>query len=173
VDTAPPEDFETNLREQFSPRLWDTIDREEKESLVKAEMFFVRIRRLRQLEREKEPLDMMIVNWSRVAERFLRRAFASLGGAGGDGKPLGQLIGMTKKVLERGNGSWSMDQQNRLRSVLNELDQLDNFNKKGGKHLDGVDLTWEHVVIVYPSIHWTLKTLLDVASRREANTKAE
>lgn len=171
VDTAPPEDFEANLRDQFSPRLWDAVDREEKESLLKAEMFFVRLRRLRQLEREKEPLDTMIVNWSRVAERFLRRAFASLGGSGGDGKPLGQLIGMTKKVLERGNDSWSLEEQNRLRFVLNELDQLDHFNKKGGKHLDGIDLTWEHVVSLYPSIHWTLKTLLDAASSRASNAE--
>jgi hypothetical protein len=168
VDTAPPEDLEANMRDQFSPRLWDAIDKEEKESLLKAEMFFVRIRRLRQLEREKEPLDTMIVNWSRVAERFLRRTFASLGGSGGDGKPLGQLIGMTKKVLERGNDSWSLEEQNRLRFVLNELDQLDLINKKGGKHLDGIDLTWEHVVSVYPSIHWTLKTLLEAAA---ANAK--
>jgi hypothetical protein len=168
VDTAPPEDFEANMRDQFSPRLWDAIDRQEKESLLKAEMFFVRIRRLRQLERDKEPLDTMIVNWSRVAERFLRRAFAGLGGSGGDGKPLGQLIGMTKKVLERGNDSWSLEEQNRLRFVLHELDKLDLINKKGGKHLDGIDLTWEHVVSVYPSIHWTLKTLLEAAA---ANAK--
>ena len=173
VDTAPPEDLEANLRDQFSPRLWDAIDREEKESLLKAEMFFVRVRRLRQLEKEKEPLDTMIVNWSRVAERFLRRAFAGLGGSGGDGKPLGQLIGMTKKVLERGHDSWSPEEQNRLRSVLIELDNLDLFNKKGGKHLDGIDLTWQHVVSVYPSIHWTLRTLLDVASRPGANVKPE
>ena len=152
------------MRDQFSPALWDTIGKEERESLLKAEILFVRVRRLGQLYREKEPLDTMILGWSRVAERFLRRAFASLGGSGGDGKPLGQLIGMTKKVLERGN-SRSLQEQNRLRSVLNELDQLDHLNKKGGKHLDGVDLTWEHVVSVYPSIHWTLRTLLDVANR--------
>ena len=80
---------------------------------------------------------------------------------------------MTKKVLERGNDSWSLEEQNRLRFVLNELDHLDLFNKKGGKHLDGIDLTWEHVVSVYPSIHWTLRTLLDVARRPEANVKPE
>jgi hypothetical protein len=44
-----------------------------------------------------------------VAERFLRRAFASLGGSGGDGKPLGQLIGMTKKCWSEGTaaGAWT------------------------------------------------------------------
>ncbi|MCC8950420.1 hypothetical protein H8A97_36455, partial [Bradyrhizobium sp. Arg62] len=121
----------------------------ETESLLKAEMFFVRMRRLRQLEREKEPLDTMIVNWSRVAERFLSRVLVGLG-SGGEGKPLGQLIGMAKKALERGSGSRNLEEENRLRSVLNELDQLDILNKKGGKHLGGIDLNWEHVVSVYP-----------------------
>ena|SRR6266849_227656 len=58
------------------------------------------------------------------------------------------------------------------RDILNELDQLDLINKKGGKHLDGIDLTWEHVVSVYPSIHWTLKTLLDAASGSATNTRS-
>jgi hypothetical protein len=176
VDTAPPEDFKANMRDQFSPRLWDATDREEKESLVRAEMFFVRIRRLHPFEREKEPLDMMILNWSRVAERFLRRALASLGGPGGDGKPLGQLIGMTKKVLERGNDSWSLEEKRWLRfmpAALNELDQLDFVNKKGGKHLDGIDLTWEHVVNVHTGIHWALRTLLDAASSAATNAKSD
>ncbi len=167
VDTAPPEDFEANMRDQFSPRLWDKINNEEKESLLKAERFFVRIRRLGQFEREKEPLDTMILSWSRVAEPLLRRALSSLGASGGQGKPLGLLIGMTKEALARRNDSWSLEEKHRLRFIpaaLSELDQLDFINKKGVKHLDGINLTWEHVVSVHTGIHWALKTLLEAAN---------
>jgi hypothetical protein len=172
VDTAPPDDVDSNMRDQFSPRLWDAIGQEAKDSLIKAEDFFVRVRRLRQLDREKEPLELTMVNWSRVAESFLRRVVVRLG-CSGERKALGQLIGMTRQALERGNGSLRVEEQTRLRLILDELDQLDHFNKKGGKHLDGVDLTWNHVVTVYPSIHWTLKGLLELASQDEVNVKSK
>ena len=167
VDTAPPDDFEADMRDRFSPQLWDTIDEEEKQSLLKAEEFFVKVRRLGELDREKEPLDTMIVGWSRVAEPVLRRVLFRIDGSGGRGKPLGQLIGMTKKALERGSESRSLEEKHRLRllpAVLDLLDQLDLINKKGGKHLDGVHVTWDHVVNVYTSIHWALRTLLDAAA---------
>jgi hypothetical protein len=176
VDTAPPDDFEANMRDEFTPELWDTVHKDERESLIKAEEFFVRIRRLGQLEREKEPLDTMIPNWSKVAERFMRRLLSSLGGSSGRGKPLGVLIGTAKKVLEQGNDSRSFQEKDRLRFVpaaLNELDQLDFVNKKGVKHLDGVNLTWEHVVNVHVGIGWALKTLLEVASGPAADAKSE
>jgi hypothetical protein len=176
VDTAPPDDFEANMRDEFTPKLWDTIHKDERESLIRAEEFFVRIRRLGQLEREKEPLDMMILNWSKVAERFMRRLLSGMGGSGGRGKPLGLLIGTAKKVLEQGNDSWSFQEKDRLRFVpaaLNELDQLDFINKKGVKHLDGVNLTWEHVVNVHVGIGWALKTLLEVASGPAATAKSD
>jgi hypothetical protein len=173
VDTAPPDDFEADMRDQFSPQLWNTIDDEEKQSLLKAEEFFVRVRRLGQLDREKEPLDTMIVGWSRVAEPVLRRVLFRVDGSGGQGKPLGQLIGMTKKAIERGNDSRSLEEKHRLRllpAAMDVLDQLDLINKKGVKHLDGIHLTWEHVVNVHTGIHWALRTLLDAAA---ANAKLE
>jgi hypothetical protein len=173
VDTAPPDDFEADMRDRFSPQSWNTIDDEEKQSLLKAEEFFVRVRRLGQLDREKEPLDTMILGWSRVAEPVLRRVLFRIDGSGGQGKPLGQLIGMTKKALERGNDSRSLEEKHRFRllpAALDVLDQLDLINKKGVKHLDGIHLTWEHVVNVHTGIHWALRTLLDAAA---ANAKIE
>ena len=166
VDMAPPDDPEANMRDQFTRQLWDTLGKEEKESLCKAEMLFVRARRLSQLERYKEPIDAIILGWSRVAEPSLRRVLVSLGEETGNGKPLGQLIGLTKKVLKRSENQRSLEERHRLRlmpAILDVLDQLDLINKKGVKHLDGVELTWEQVVIVHSSIHWTLKTLLDAA----------
>jgi len=167
VDTAPPDDFETELRDRFSPKLWNAIENEEKQSLLKAEEFFVRVRRLGHLDREKEPLDIMILGWSRVAEPFLRRILFKISGSSVPGKPLGQLIGMTKKALDRGNNSPSLEEKHRLRllpAVLDLLDQLDLINKKGVKHLDGIHLTWEHVVNVHTGIHWALRTLLDASA---------
>ena len=172
VDTAPPDDFEANMRDEFTPKLWDTVHKDERESLIKAEEFFVRIRRLGELEREKEALDIMILNWSRVAERFMRRLLSSLGESSGRGKPLGLLIGTAKKVLEQGDDSRSFQEKDRLRFVpaaLNELDQLDLINKKGVKHLDSVNLTWEHVVNVHVGIYWALRTLLEVAADPATN----
>ena len=132
------------MRDQFSRTLWDTIDIKEKESLLKAEAVFVRVRRLGQLDRAKEPFDTMILSWSRVAERFLRRFLSSVDVQDGSGKPLGHLIGMAKNVIERGSDSRSPEEKNRLQSVpaaLNELNKLNLVNKKGVKHLDGIDLT--------------------------------
>jgi len=164
VDTAPQEDFSSILREVFSPAVWDTLGREEKDSLVEAESLFLRARRMRQHERNGEPIDAMIIRWSRVAERILRRVLSVLGTPAEGRRPLGRLIGAAKKTLERKSSSWSLEDQERFRFLavaLHELDRLDLVNKKGVKHNDGLELKWTHVVQIHTGIHWTMKTLLE------------
>lgn len=151
VDTAPQEDFASILREVFSPATWDTIGREEKDSLVEAESLFLRARRMRQHERNGEPIDAMIVRWSRVAEPILRRVLSVLG-TPVERRPLGQLIRAAKKTLEQKSGSWRPEDQERFRFLpvaLHELERLDLVNKKGVKHADGLELTWSHVVQIH------------------------
>lgn len=163
VDTAPQEDFSSILREVFSPAVWDTLGREEKDSLVEAESLFLRARRMRQHERNGEPIDAMIIRWSRVAEPILRRVLSVLG-TPAEGRPLGQLIRAAKKTLEQKSSSWSPEDQERFRFLpvaLHELDRLDLVNKKGVKHTDGLELKWTHVVQIHTGIHWTMKTLLE------------
>lgn len=163
VDTAPQEDFFSILREVFTPAVWDTIGPGERDSLVEAESLFVRARRMRQGERSGEPIDAMIVRWSRVAEPVLRRVLSVLG-TPAEGRPLGQLIGTAKRTLQKSSDSWSPEEQARFRFLpvaLHELDRLDWVNKKGVKHTDGLELKWTHVVEIHTGIHWTMKTLLE------------
>lgn len=165
INTAPPEDFTAILSEVFSPRLWDAIEREHRSSLVEAETLFVRIRRLRHSERDGQPIDATIVRWSRVAEPILRRVLSALGSPV-DGRPLGQLIGTTKKIIDREGVAWSSKHRERFRFLpvaLHELDKLDLVNKKGVKHSDGLQLTWAHVVEIHTGIHWAMRTLIEAA----------
>ena len=165
VDTPPQEDFSSILREVFTPTVWDTIGPSERDSLVEAETLFVRARRMRQGERIGQPIDAMIVRWSRVAEPVLRRVLSVLG-TPAEGRPLGQLIGAAKRTLEKRSDSWSPEDQARFRFLpvaLHELDRLDWVNKKGVKHTDGLELKWTHVVEIHTGIHWTMKTLLEAA----------
>jgi hypothetical protein len=166
IDTAPPEDFTAILSEAFSPRLWDAIEREHRSSLVEAETLFASIRRMRHSERGGQPIDAMIVRWSRVAEPILRRVLSALGSPA-EGRPLGQLIGTTKKIIDRDGVAWSPEHRERFRFLqvaLHELDRLDLVNKKGVKHSDGLQLTWAHVVEIHTSIHWAMRTLLEAAT---------
>ncbi|RZN12197.1 hypothetical protein CWO90_45960 [Bradyrhizobium sp. Leo121] len=161
----PPEDFTAILSEAFSPKLWDALDREHRSSLVEAEMLFARFRRMRPSERGGQPIDALVVRWSRVAEPILRLVLAALG-ASAEGRPLGQLIGITKKILDRDGIAWSAELRERFRFLpvaLHELDRLDLVNKKGVNHSDGVKLTWAHVVDAHTSIHWVMRTLLEAA----------
>jgi len=177
VDIAPPEDFEAYMRDLFSPRLWDTVDNEEKERLVEAEETFVRIRRLNQQERQNERLRLLVIDWSAVAERVLCRALSSLdrsAGLSSTGQPLGTLIGEMRNSLKRAGNAWSSEDKPRapqVRYALNVLDQLNRMNTKGAKHLGGTVLTWEDVVHVHAGLYWALKALLDATSSLAAIRK--
>ena len=74
----------------------------------------------------------MVVRWSRVAEPILRLVLTVLG-TSAEGKPLGQSIGATKKIIDR-DGAWSHERRERFRFLpvaLHELDRLDPSTRRG------------------------------------------
>ncbi|WP_316191873.1 MULTISPECIES: hypothetical protein [unclassified Bradyrhizobium] len=167
VETASSEDFETILRETFSPAHWQALTIKEQTGLIEAEGLFVRMRRMRPSERELHPMDASITRWSRVAEPILRRLLSAMSGTAVKPKALGILVVETKKIVDVRSGSWSAGERNRYRllpAALHELDRLDLINKKGVKHSDGLELTWAHVVEIHTGVHWTMRALVEATA---------
>ena len=160
IDIAPPDDFESYLQDLFTPQLWQTVQKEEKQSLRSAEEGFVRIRRLSRDDREHEPLHGLTVDWSRVAERFLLRALNDRRIRSTSAQPLGQLIPEVRSLAHQ-----SSPKKYRLLSALDFLSELNDINKNAGKHLTGAALNWEQVVHLHAGVYWALKAVLEEANK--------
>jgi hypothetical protein len=165
IDTAPPEDFDAYLGNVFSAALWSKVSKEEQRRLCEAEQLFVEVRRLSQQAREQERLRSLVVDWSAVAESFLRRFLSMLKGQFESHhplQPLGSLIVEARAALKGITGKETR-QMYMARHGLNILEELNRINTKGGKHL-GSSVTWEKVVYVHAGLYWTLRAVLDVAN---------
>jgi hypothetical protein len=149
------------------PPLWGAIRQEEKQRLLSAEQMFIKIRRLAHLEREKEPLHALTVDWSRIAECFLHRTLNGHDGLASTGQTLGQLI---RNMRPRAHELESARRQ-RMLSALALLNELDEINKKAGKHMGGVVLTWGHITHVHAGLYWALKAVLDEGHRSKPDLK--
>jgi hypothetical protein len=104
----------------------------------------------------------MIVDWSAVTELILCRARDSLTRSAQPGphEPLGDLVIDLRKALKADSSTWSYKDKPRMYAALKCLDVLlllNDVNKKGGKHLSGDEVTWEHA-----GLYWALRALLDV-----------
>ncbi len=171
VETAPPEDFETFMRDLFSPRLWSILGERERRRLVQSEDMFVALRRLTHHERQPERFGLLIVNWSAVAELVLRRACNRMEPslAAGPQKPLGHLMADFEKALRV--STWADKDPPRMHAAWNSLTvlrSLNDINKRAGKHLSGDEIAWEEVVNVWAGFYRALRAILDVANNPPA-----
>src|SRR5262249_26399187 len=128
---------------------------------------FAALRRLSRHERQLERLRHLIVDWSAVAERALRRACNRMASslAADSQKPLGDLANDFDRALRANN--WVRKDVPRMyaaRNSLAVLRLLNDINKRAGKHLSGDEITWEEVVNVHAAFYWALRALLDVAN---------
>ena len=170
IETAPPEDCEAFMQDLFSPKLWSVLTEKERARLVKSEEIFVGLRRLTPPQRQPEQFRHIVVDWSAVAELFLRRAAASYSATATQGgqrnKPLGDLVHEFRQMLKADTTSWAFEDRPRMYAALNGLNVLmflNDVNKKGGKHLGGEEIIWEDVVNVHAGLYSTLKALLAIA----------
>jgi hypothetical protein len=168
VDTPSAEDPMSYLRDVFSTRLWKLIQPDEVQRLFEAERSFTTIRREGHREDKDHLLRLLIIDWSAVAESFLKRTIDVLQKAGNstnDRRTLGTLIGDTRIWLRNNHSMVGYEGRPRMhliRSSLNMLDQLNRLNSQSGKHLGGGLLSWSDITHVHASIYWALKVLLDV-----------
>jgi len=165
VAIAPAEDVDAYLKNLFSPRLWESLTKDEHERLCQAERSFLRIRSASSQEQDPERLRLLVVDWAAVAERFIKRAIEALTGTV-SGKPLGDLIYEMRNILRLASDDLHRDDVSRLylaRDALNMLRQLNLLNIQAGKHLTGEPITWEQVVYLHAGLYWALRATLDAA----------
>lgn len=168
IETAAPENFEGFMQDLFSSELWSLLDERARSRLTKCEEGFIGLRRSAPHERQSDRLRLLIIDWSAVSETVLRRAVDSVSsGDRNSQKPLGELIGIFRKVLTENRSSWCPSDRRRNYAALNGLDVLtllNDINKRGGKHQSGDEISWEEVVYVHAGLYRPLRALLEVAN---------